>query len=140
MTSKFGYMQSLNVKGDMTSELTLHQIDVGGVSPTLIVAPATDANKPFFNAQLKRSGKSIRQIQAGRITAGMIDNNREEDRDLYPRFVIKGWKDMLDANGKDVKFTPEDCADFIASIPDWLFDDIRTYCGNPQNFVVSAGS
>ena len=138
MASKFGHLKSLDVRGDTTTELTLHQIDVGGKSPTLIVAPATDANKPFFNAQLKRSGKSIQQIRAGRITAGMIEDNREEDRELYPRYVIKGWKDMVDAKGKAVEFSVDACTDFIDSIPSWLFDDIRNYCGNPQNFVASA--
>lgn len=138
MTSKFAHFDTLNVKGDVTKELTLSQIDVGGVSPTLIVGPATEANKPFFNAQLKNSGKNVKQIQAGRVTASMLENNRNEDRELYPKYIIKDWKNMLNSEGQQLKFSTADCIDFIDSIPDWLFDDIRVYCGNPQNFIQSA--
>ena len=133
--SKFGHFEDMSVKADTTAELTLHQIDVGGVSPTLIVKPSTDANKPYFNALLKRSGRNMRQLQAGKITAGLIEENRAEDRELFPKFVIVGWKDMLDADGNSIEFTPQDCRDFVGSIPDWLFDDITNFTKNPQNFL-----
>ena len=86
----FSHLKALEVSADKTSRYTIHQITVNGKTPTLIVAPATEANKPYFNALLKRSGKSTRAVRAGMVSAGMIDETREEDRELYPRLVAKG--------------------------------------------------
>lgn len=135
--SKFGHFESMDVKADTTAEMTLHQIDVGGVSPTLVMKPATDVNKPYFNALLKRSGRNMRQVQAGKITAGLIEDNRSEDKELFPKYVIVDWRDMLDAKGKPIKFSEADCREFIGAIPNWLFDDIAQYAKNPQNFLNS---
>jgi len=135
--TNFSHFQELAVKADNTAELTLHQVDIEGVSPTLIVGPATEANKPYFNALLKRSGRNARQVSSGKINAGMIEDNRDEDRQLYPKYVVKGWKDMTGADGNAVEFNTENCIDFLNSIPAWLFDDIRNFCGNPQSFVAS---
>jgi len=131
----FSHLEQLDVTKDRTAEFTLHSIEVNGVSPTIIVAPATEANKAYFNALLKRAGRSARQVAAGKINAGMIQENREEDRALYPAHIIQGWKDMLDADGSEVEFSRENCADFLNALPGWLFDDLRNFCGKPENFV-----
>lgn len=133
----FSHLQSLEVTNDRTAEYTFHNIEVNGKSPTLIVAPAGEANKPYFNALLKRAGRTARQVSAGKINAGMIGENRDEERELFPAYVVRGWKDMLDADGSEVEFTRENCTDFIKALPDWLFDDLRTFCGKPENFVDS---
>lgn len=136
MTADFSHLKALEVTPDKTSRYTLHQITVNGKTPTLIVAPATEANKPYFNALLKRAGKSARQVRAGAVNAGLIEENREEDRDLYPKYIVKSWEDMPDGKtGEDVKFNLKDCEEFLAQLPDWLFDDVRNYCGNPANFA-----
>jgi hypothetical protein len=138
MANKFGHLKQLDVKSDSTADMTLHQIEVNDVSPTLVVRPATDANKPYFNALLKRSGRNMRQVQSGKITAGLIEDNREEDKVLFPKHVVVGWKDMLDEKGKEIPFTEADCQDFVESLPNWLFDDICQFAKNPQNFLNTA--
>lgn len=130
----FSYLKTLDVV-ERTAEFTLHQIAINGVSPTLVLASATEANKPYFNALLKRAGKSARQVRAGAVSASLIEENREEDKALYPKHVIKGWTGVTDANGADVTFSSDDCIDFIAQLPNWLFDDIRNFAGNPANFT-----
>jgi len=132
----FSHLKDLEVTNETTSRYKLHQITVNGLTPTLIVAPATEANKPYYNRLLKRAGKSARAVRAGAISSAMIDDNREEDKELYPKYVIKGWEDMVDGKtGKETKFSVAECADFLAALPNWLFDDVRNYCGNPANFA-----
>ena len=46
--------------------------------------------------------------------------NREQDRDLFPKFVIVGWDGVLDSDGEPVEFTKENCADLLAALPDWF--------------------
>lgn len=133
--TNFSHLAALEVSDESTTELTLYQITVNGKTPVLIMRPATEANKPYFNALLKRSGKTRKQIQAGQMNANMISENRDEDKELYPRYVITGWRDVVDENGIDSKFGPDDCRDFIDALPSWLFDDVRTHAGNPANFT-----
>lgn len=132
--ANFGHLAALDVK-ERTARYTINQITVNGKSPTLILAPATEANPQYFNALLKRAGKSARKARAGNINAAAIADNRNEDRDLYPACVIRGWEDTLDADGTDVPFSVDDCEKFLKCLPDWLFDDIRNYAGDPSNFA-----
>lgn len=131
----FSHMKALDVSADKVREYTFHQITVNGRSPVLTVAPATEANKPYFNALLKRAGKTSRALRVGAVNSGMIEENREEDKELYPRTIVKGWHDVLDADGAEVKFSREECAQFLSALPNWVFDDFRNYCGDPANFA-----
>lgn len=131
----FSHLKVLEVTDDKTARYTLHQITVNNKTPTLIVAPATEANKPYFNALLKRSGKSVRAVRAGSVNTGMIEDNREDEQELYPKYIIKGWEDMIDAKGKDTVFSVAECVDFLNQLPNWIFDDLRQFCGNPANFT-----
>ncbi len=131
----FSHLTVLEVTQDATARYTLHQITVNGKTPTLIVAPATEANKPYFNALLKRAGKSAKAIRAGAVNSGMIEENRDEEQELYPRYIIKGWEDMIDAAGNEVDFSREECVDFLSKLPSWIFDDLRQFCGNPASFT-----
>lgn len=131
----FGYLKELDVSTDKTVKYTFHQITVGGKTPTLIVAPATEVNKPYFNALLKSAGKSARRVRTGNINAGMIDENRDEDRGLYPKHIVKGWHDTVDVKGKEVVFSVDEAQQFLDALPNWLFDEFREFCRNPANFV-----
>lgn len=131
----FSYLNQLEVKPTSTVDYVLHEITVNGKTPVLEVAPATDANTQYFNELLKRGSRTQRQVKAGKVNSGMIAENRDEDRTLYPKYVIKGWRDMLDADGTEVKFTVNNATDFLAQLPDWLFDNVRSFCGEPQNFT-----
>ncbi len=132
----FSHLGQLEVSTDKTAKFVLHQITVNGLTPTLIVAPATEANKSYFNALLKRASKSARAIRAGTVNAGMLDESREEDRALYSKHVIKGWEDMVDGKtGKVTDFSVTECEAFLAQLPNWLFDEIRQFCGNPASFT-----
>lgn len=133
--SKFGHIKSANLTAEKTVEYTMHQITVNGKSPTLIVKPATEINKGYFNALLKRSARLQRKVQAGRVDAATIAENRAEDRELYPQFIITGWRDVLDEHGNEVQFTQADCSDFLSAIDNWIFDDLRNFCGTPTNFA-----
>ena len=130
--SDFSHLQKLDVGVAETIDYELFQIEG---EPVLELAPATEANKPYFNAVLRRSRKSVRALQAGSISPGMIASNREEDRALYVAHIIRGWRGVLDSDGKVAPFTQENVRDFLAALPNWIFDDLRTYAGNPANFM-----
>lgn len=128
----FTNLKSLEVHAEKRVDYTLFQI---AGEPVLELAPATEANKPYHNALLRRSRRNQRRIQAGAIDAALMAENREDDRSLYAEFIIKGWRRMLDAQGKPVPFTLENVKDFLNALPNWLFDEVRLFASNSQNFV-----
>jgi hypothetical protein len=127
----FSHLKQLDVK-DKTTKYTIYQVHG---EPSLILKPANEANKTYFNAILKRSRRNVKAIQAGHVNQVMISEAREKDRALFPRCVVVGWENVQDAEGQDVPFSREACADFLQALPDWLFDEIRNFAGNSANFA-----
>ncbi len=103
--------------------------------PTLECLAATEANRPYHNALLKRNAKLAARFRAGRVSREMLARNRDEDRELYAKFVVKGWTNVKDDKGKSVAFTPEACLDFLKALPNYLFDELRMFCIAPANFL-----
>lgn len=103
--------------------------------PVLQVLAATEANKPYHNALLKRNAKLAQRFRAGRINRQMLERNRDEDRELYAKFVAKGWTKVVDDERKDVKFSAEACHEFFTALPNYLFDELRTFVTDPTNFL-----
>lgn len=128
----FEHLKKLEVKAGETAPFTLYQV-VG--EPVLHLAAATEANKPYFNALLKRSRKNQRRLQSGSFTAALIEENRDDDRELYPKFVVKGWDKIIDSEGNSVPFSVDACNDFLAALPNWLFDEVRQFAVEATNFV-----
>ncbi len=132
---KFDYLDTQRVTSDDLSEVTLYTIMLpNGKNPTLIGKHAGDSNKPYMNALLQGSTKQRKLIQNNIITVGMLDENRDNDRVLFPIHVLTGWKDVCGGDGKDVEFSRDECADFIAALPNDAFDEVRNHFGNAANF------
>ena len=128
---KFDF-SNLDVQKDTVAEMTLYQIES---HPVLTLSPAAQANKPYLNALLKRNKHMARALKAGAVDATTLDQNRDEDRELYAKYIIKGWKNVLDTDGKGVPFSQSAADQFLKALPDWLFDEIRTFAGDVNNFV-----
>jgi len=132
--SNFNYLKKLEVEGK-TARCEIHNIPG---EPVLIVKPATEANKPYFNAVLRQSKRNVRAVQSGAINAAMLSENRNQDRELFPKFVVVGWEKVSDADGNFAEFTEENCRAFLDAMPDWLFDKIRNFAGDCSNFMEDA--
>lgn len=130
--TQFAHLKQMEVKGGQTANFKMHALDG---EPVLIVKPAMESNKPYFNASLKASRSNMRSIRNGNVTAGLLDETRAMDRDLYSKHVIVGWTNIQDSAGKDVPFDRSVVGDFLEALPNWLFDELREFCGTPSNFI-----
>ncbi len=128
----FGQLKALEVTAGKTVEYVIHQVEG---SPVLILAPATENNIPLFNAALKRAGKAVNRAKINSKTLSTIKEGRAQDCELYAKFVVKGWRKVVDVNSDEVSFTKENCHDFLTALPDYIFDDVREYAREPSNFV-----
>lgn len=134
--SRFSHLSTLDVPSTLTARCVLYQIKG---EPYLLVKPATESNKPFFNEQLKRARRVARAVGSGAITAKIVGDNRDDDRRLFPKYIIEGWGGVNDTQGNPVPYSQEACSEFLAALPDWLFDQVREFAGNNANFLGDDG-
>lgn len=133
----FSYLNQIEVK-EQTAQYRIGEIEVNGVSPTLTVRPTTQSNERYFNAVLKDATKQAKKTAGSGVNAAALSESRDRDRNLFARFVVTEWENVLDGAGNPVPFSPDACEKFLAALPDWKFDDIRVFCGRSQNFLNAA--
>ena len=103
----------------------------------LVVRPATEVNKEYFNKIMKRSHRHMKRIKRGGVDPKVIEDNRNSDRELYPLHVITGWENVRDEDGVLVPYSLEECQIFCSEeeMPAWLFDGIRDFASDLENFI-----
>jgi hypothetical protein len=131
----FNQLKQFEVEPDKSVKYSLTEIQMNGQTPFLMVKPATEANKPFARAQLLRSNKRVANRGGRGVSLETIENTRDDDKELYPRFVITGWGNVFDDTGKEVPFSLKSCEEFLAALPNWVFDNLRQHCTTPTNFA-----
>lgn len=136
--SKFDYLSEL--QPDQTVPYELIGIRIKGVTPTLSVVYAGQANEPYFNDLLKMSKLTPQELRRRKREPGgkLIKEHREIERTLYPKYVILGWEGVCDRSGEQVTFSVAECTDFLKQFPDWIFDEMTEFCSDPSNFTQEA--
>lgn len=134
--SKFSHLKPLQVTVDDVVPYTFKGILVNGVNPVLYVKPAAECNKPYFNEVLKTQGRKVSDVVEGNIDVGILAENRNQDRELFPKYIVDRWdmKTIIDSDGNQVEFSYENCKDFLDSVPNDEFDKFRHFCATLKNF------
>lgn len=126
---KFDYLKDQMPKRDETREFDIYAFTINDKFPVLNVVSATVANKPYFAGLLKNAASRSRSA------SDESDQLRENDYSLYSRHVVTGWSNVVDEDGEPVPFTKANCEEFLRVLPEFLFDELRTFCGNASNFT-----
>lgn len=123
-----------HIGAEKTATYTFYDLEG---EPTVSVRPATEENKDYHNAlmrrQLSRSRKSAR-----RITVDDLMRVRKDDIELYAQHIVKGWEGIVDAAGKAVAFSEATCKEFLTAIPTEILDDLRGFCADRHSFLDGA--
>ena len=127
--AEFGHIQATG-KRIPTAEIAIEGIE--GMRPVLTCKPATEDNPAYFNALLRRSRRGRR---AQNMKARDLKKIRADDIDLISEHCVTSWAGVLDAKGKAVDFTAEDCQKLLGALPYWLLDDFRNEVANPEVFI-----
>lgn len=133
----FSHLSKLEVTKEKTAEYDLVELEG---SPTLILCSANENNPGYMNGLLRLSGHGGKRRTKVKIDAKTMETMRDHDKELFPSHVIVGWKGIQDSKGKDVPFSEKTIQEFIAALPNWIFDGIRTFANDPENFVLSIDS
>ena len=132
--SKFGIVAT---KKEDLVEYAMGNVTLSnGMSPILMVKPATDANKLYMSALLRQGAQTRR---SSKVTVKSVELNRENDVSLYADHVIKDWKNVVNDKNKVIPYSPAEGRDFINQMMNnnqsWVFDDLRVFCSDMSNFV-----
>lgn len=110
--------------------------DIPGELITLFLLPAAESNKPYWNETLRQIEKRVRKGKGKiQINAEKIARERAVDKTLLGRYCLVGWTGVKEADGTDVEWTKENGIDFLEKLPGWLFDRVKAFCTDPENFV-----
>ena len=133
----FSHLKQFEADAAKTVEFEFPEITINGVSPVLIVKTASASNKPFTTASLKTSSMKQVSKRRGQINPKVSADLRDDDRQLYSKYIITGWKNVTNASGDTVPFSPGAALAFLEQLPDNIFDQVREFCSDPSNFVES---
>jgi hypothetical protein len=100
--------------------------------PRLKLAPATKETKQYWSKSLKRAGR--RGVRA-RVDENAIEEGREEDLQLFPKWIVLGWEGVFNTAGEAVPFSEAECRKFLAALPEWIFSNLRIFAKDPVNFL-----
>ena len=132
---KFAKYQQKSDRKESTARYTFYELEG---EPFLDVVLADSSNTGYINALLRRN-RSRAAMRNRRVTKSTIERQRDEDRKLFARHVVKGWGKVLDdETGKPIELTVEECEEFLFAIPYWAFDTMRDFASDPQSFLEDA--
>lgn len=109
--------------------------------------PALEPNEPFFNAVLARAGKALEMLESDvdGDKAVMLEESREEDRELYPGLVCGDkWGGVVrQPDGTEIDLDELECnlehrTAFITALPYQIFDKLRQHCGRADSFYAKS--
>lgn len=130
----FDHLQDLDVNQSSTIKVYFPEI---GPDCWVEIRPANQSNRLYYNAMLSRSGDRMKRMaRSSKITAEDLDLARQDDRELYPLYVMVGWNQMpADRQGNLATFSRQEAKDFCKQLPDWLFDRMRDAAGANERFL-----
>lgn len=128
----FSHLEKLAVDNESTAPYPFPRIM--GV-PVLTVRPAHRINRDFLNVMLAASKDVSRQAQKALNGEDMqLDKVREQDVEIFADCIVVDWENVQDADGNEVPFSKEACVEFLSKIPEDMFDNLRIFCLNIENF------
>ena len=144
MVSKFGNLQKFHLKPGATAVFEVYEFDTPPGSldrdgnpmrhPRITCRPATEENKEHWNQVVRRASKSAARMR-GRAPQDVLSENREEDRGLFPLYVVVGWEGVFDAGGAPVPFSSKEALEYFKAWPNYVFDRLRAWASEQTNFL-----
>lgn len=136
--SKFSHVKELAADKEAVREYEIVGI-ASMPNAVLIGRPASRRANPLYqNAVLKVSTTLQRKMQSAGDKVAVLNSGKDATRKPFADFVLVGWRGIIDSDGKEVKFTPEDALDFVKALPDYLFDEITFFFETESNFAAEA--
>lgn len=135
--ANYDRIKKLLVADDQTAEyaLPICLSDDPTKPVVLICIPAGTNNKALTNAGLKMAQARPKKT---RFDHDDLVVARGDNATLFPRFVIKGWRNVFDDDGRTaVPFSPDECEKLlrlVIQVDGNAFDDFCAWARELSNF------
>ena len=135
MATKFARLKPTKPIGEVEVDYTFWDLED---EPVLTVRTIADPNKDYRNAMMARANQSRRRVKGNRRddAAAMDRLQHDLDMEIFPKYVITGWKGVKEDSGKESEFKEANVRDFLIAIDEiGLFSDLRAFCATVTNFM-----
>jgi hypothetical protein len=132
--TKFAHFKKLRIDADAIAEYVIEGIEG---EPTLYLRSCSEHNPLFLNEILQRTKADPslgEQKSIEDFTLEMLEETRQRDLEMFSTSIVAGWKQVYDAEGNEVPFSQEDCLDFLTAIPSDIFNGLRLFAMDADNF------
>ncbi len=131
----FSYLASLEIP----NEAKPYSMDIQGEDAILHLLPAAESNKPYWNAVLRYNNDKLKGgKKSNKVDAASVAKNRKIDQQLIAGHCLVGWEGIKETNGTDVPFTKENGLEFLSSLPGHMFDPIKNWAADKENYLATA--
>ena len=86
----FEHVRKLAVAPGATSTYTFYAVHG---RPTLKVRPSGEINPQYMDALFRKSKGIARRLRSGEMSVDLLEETRDIDLKLYPRYVVLGWEE-----------------------------------------------
>jgi hypothetical protein len=140
----FSHLRKLDVNEASEAEYVFEEIPG---EPSIWFAPMSDANTRYLNERVRiaveRAEEATKETKAQRrkriLSSEQLEQDRELDRVLMARTCALRWgTPPRDVDGNEPEFNEQNCYDFLAALPSYMFDPCRGFVSNVYNFVDDA--
>lgn len=135
---QFGNLSGSQVNAQSSATYTFYELPG---EPWVRVRPLGEANPRYWSAVLASQSKVRTRLMKGKISAEMLAQYRKTDREFIPKYADGGeWGGWIDdATGEEVPYSPEAFAELCQQLPNDLFDELRSFMGDLNNFRLEQG-
>ena len=111
---------------------------LGAKPPAIEVCYAGLTNRPYAEAVAKHGAKTgaTRRAARGQISVQAAVDNLAEERKRYAKYVASDMRDVYNTAGEEVKFSHVACLEYMEAWPDYVMQDLATFCSLPDNFLL----
>jgi len=133
--AKFGKIAAKKVKSGAKADFEFFGIE--NMEGAMVTGrPAVRRlNLPYANAVLAKSERLNRQARASKDKASILIAQTDATREPFARYVLTGWKNIKDENGKPVPFSTDDAIEFVNALPDFMYEELLVFFSTESNFV-----
>lgn len=98
--------------------------------PTFILARMTRTNTEYTKAMEEAYRPHRRRQQLGMMT---MKEHEQITLDIFCQTILRGWKNVQDDKGQDIKFSFQAAKDLLSELPD-LYDRLLNEANEVANF------
>jgi hypothetical protein len=112
-----------------------YEVSDDGAKTRFLLSCASQVSNKNFKLAYERLSRPYRaQLRTGTLSN---DVQAEIYRRAFAQTIVLGWENVVDDNGKQIEFTPDNVYKVLTDVPE-LFNDLVMFASNAANYSKAA--